>query len=81
VQYLGHQLGPHPAQLGPGPAMRTQWAWRNLYRPSDYIGGPVFRPHSAVEFREGDDPLAGDHNDIDRQLIDPTFAPLDGDLA
>jgi len=81
LQYLGHQLGPDPTQPTPGPAMRTQWAWRNLYRPSDYIGGPVFRPYAAAESQQGDDPAAGDHNDIDRQLIDPTFAPPDGDLA
>jgi hypothetical protein len=81
LRYLGHQLGPDLAERGPDPAMRSGWAWRNLYRPSDYIGGPVFRAYAAVEFQQGDNPAVGDHSDIDRQLIDPTFAPPDGDLA
>jgi hypothetical protein len=68
-------------QLGPDSAERAQWAWRNLYRPSDYIGGPVFKLYTAVELQPEDEPLAGDNNDVDRQLIDPTFAPLAGDLA
>jgi hypothetical protein len=81
LQYLGNQLGPDQAQLGPDPTVRSGWAWRNLYRPSDYIGGPVFRNRSAVESQQGEDPADGDHSDIDRQLIDPTFAPPAGDLA
>jgi hypothetical protein len=81
LQYLGDQLGPDQAHLGPDPIGRSGWAWRNLYRPSDYIGGPVFRRYDAVEFQHGEDPAVGDRSDIDRQLIDPTFAPPDGDLA
>jgi hypothetical protein len=73
-----HYLG---TLLGPDGAGRAQWAWRNLYRPSDHIGGPVFTAYPAVELQLGEDPMAGDRHDIDRQLIDPTFAPLDGDLS
>ena len=53
----------------------------HLYRPSDYIGGPVFHEYRAVEALQGEGPTAGDNDDVDRQLIDPTFAPPDGDLA
>jgi hypothetical protein len=85
LQYLGRQLGGRQLGgrqlVGLGPAERARWAWRNLYRPSDYIGGPVFRAYPAVEFQIGDNPQDGDNSDIDRQLIDPVFMPLDGDLA
>ena len=74
LQYLGNQLGPEQAQPL-DQARRTRWAWRNLYRPSDYIGGPVFHEYWAVEA------LDRDNDDVDRQLIDPTFAPPDGDLT
>ncbi len=40
--------------------------WRNLYRRSDPIGGPL---------------LAGARNDIDRQLVDPRFDRPDGDTC
>ena len=30
-------------------AERAFWPWRNLYRSSDPIGGPVFRPCSVTE--------------------------------
>ncbi|HEV8175334.1 MAG TPA: hypothetical protein VGP91_16975 [Actinoplanes sp.] len=56
-----------------GPSDRRQWPWRNLYRSSDPIGGPVFV----------DDPVAVpgcvDHDDIDEGLIDPVFAKAPGD--
>jgi hypothetical protein len=69
------------ALLGPGGAEPARWAWRNLHRPSDPIGGPVLTVHPAVERQPKEDPLAGDHGEVDRQLIDPAFAPPPGDLS
>jgi hypothetical protein len=69
------------ALLGPGRAEPARWAWRNLHRPSDPIGGPVLTVRPAVERQSKEDPLAGDHDEIDCQLIDPAFAPPPGDLS
>jgi hypothetical protein len=46
-------------------ADRSRWPWRNLYRTSDPIGGPVFPPSGCA--------------DVDRLLIDPVFAKSPGD--
>ena len=54
---------------------RPQWPWRNLHRPSDPIGGPLFVIYPP---RTTDD---GDNDDIDQQLIDPAFARADGDTC
>jgi hypothetical protein len=56
-----------------GPADRQQWPWRNLYRSSDPIGGPVFVDYPVAE------PGCVDHDDIDEGLIDPVFAKAPGD--
>jgi hypothetical protein len=81
LRHLGRHLGPDPGRLDPGRPERAAWAWRNLYRPSDWIGGPVFRRWPAVELLDGVDPAGGDTGDVDRQLIDPPFAPPPGDLV
>jgi hypothetical protein len=75
LNHLGQQLRRH--DCGDALAPRSAWAWRNLYRPSDYIGGPVFRAYPAVEH----DRHVQDNDDVDSQIIDPFFAPPGGDLA
>jgi hypothetical protein len=79
LNYLGQQLRSHDCEDVLAP--RSTWAWRNLYRPSDYIGGPVFRAYPAVEHDGRDDSDVDDNGDVDSQLIDPPFAPPGGDLA
>ncbi|SDY39839.1 hypothetical protein SAMN05444365_102138 [Micromonospora pattaloongensis] len=63
---------------------RARWPWRNLYRPSDPIGGWVLRDRPAVEISPAEwaaDPRAGDNGDVDRCVIDPVFARAAGDSA
>jgi len=63
------------ARLGFGPDA-AGWPWRNLYRATDPIGGWVLRP------RTNGSPSVGDADDsVDRQLVDPAFARVDGDPA
>jgi len=56
---------------------------RNLHRLSDPIGGPILIDYPATEATATeqltDEP--GDNDDIDRRLIDPTFAWVDGDIG
>ncbi|MET7401529.1 hypothetical protein ABZS66_49415 [Dactylosporangium sp. NPDC005572] len=49
---------------------RRRWPWRNLYRPSDPIGGPIFMTYPLTD---------NDNNDVDRAVLDPRFARPDGD--
>jgi hypothetical protein len=71
---LGGSLADDPATgrpaAGPGSLDRTTWRWRNLYRPSDPLGGPVFA---------GRAPGPEDPGDVDRALRDPVFARPAGD--
>jgi len=76
----------HPDQA----AARGCWPWRNLYRASDPVGGPVFRGWLADEaiYEPGaiaavaaGGPRGGDNNDVDRQLLDPLFNRPPGDFA
>lgn len=53
-------------------ATGANWSWRNLYRPSDPIGGPVFYAY-AISVR--------DNGDVDWQLMDPAIDPAVGDRA
>lgn len=53
---------------------RSAWPWRNLFRPSDPIGGAVFRRY---EIRVG----TVDNRDVDWQLMDPAVNPPEGDRA
>jgi hypothetical protein len=56
-----------------GPQERALWRWRNLYRPTDPIGGPIFT-----------NPKAGtcSDNDVDWNLMDPAAAdPPPGDTC
>jgi len=56
-----------------GPEERATWRWRNLYRPTDPIGGPIFV-----------DPAPGTcaENQVDWDLKDPVAAePLPGDTC
>jgi hypothetical protein len=41
---------------------RARWRWRNLYRPSDPIGGPMFVDYPAATTPP---------KDVDRNLLDP----------
>jgi hypothetical protein len=54
---------------------RAHWPWRNLYRPSDPIGGPVFVAYEILE------PGCEDQDDVDRGLVDPVFLMTDGQTA
>jgi hypothetical protein len=61
---------------------RRRWPWRNLYRPSDPIGGPIIADYPSTETSDEDwlrDPETGDNNDVDRYLVDPRFAKPLGD--
>jgi hypothetical protein len=72
---LGSFLSAAPGT--PSAHERASWRWRNLYRPSDPIGGPVFCRRELVypdDTRPGHDP-----GDIDRPLLDPVFARPAGD--
>jgi hypothetical protein len=62
-------------------ASRGRWPWRNLYRPSDPIGGAVLvdYPATDVQLDDGTGPTLADNGDVDRRIIDPKFARLDGD--
>jgi len=48
----------------------SAWPWRNLFRPSDPIGGAVFFAYQIS---------AVDNGDVDWQLMDPTVDPPRGD--
>jgi hypothetical protein len=77
VRWAGQALGGKPG--------RSDWPWRNLYRASDPIGGPVFCSYPAGErLYPGTgsiSPGAGDNHDVDRQFLDPRFSPAPGDTA
>ena len=70
---LGDFLHTHEAGVVPPPA-RDCWPWRNLYRPTDPIGGHVLRDYAAME-------NCGDNGDVDRCLVDPVFARAAGDSS
>ena len=69
---------------------RRRWPWRNLFRASDPIGGPIRRRYPAdeslyhadviVALVNGQSP-GGDNGDVDRQFLDPPFNRVDGDAA
>ena len=69
---------------------RRRWPWRNLFRASDPIGGPVRHRYPADESLYDADVIAalangqppgGDNGDVDRQFLDPPFNRLDGNTA
>jgi hypothetical protein len=58
--------------------------WRNLHRLSDPIGGPLFITYPATVLAPdapAPEVYAGDNDDVDRQLVDPAFAQVDGDTC
>jgi hypothetical protein len=56
---------------------RESWPWRSLQRPSDPIGGPVFRDARPLPSAPpADASFAGD---VDVTLLDPVFARAWGD--
>jgi hypothetical protein len=57
---------------------RSTWRWRNLYRPTDPIGGAVFR---ARDLDPADGHADRDPGDVDRPLVDPLFARPVGDTC
>jgi hypothetical protein len=56
----------------PPVATGAAWSWRNLFRPSDPIGGAIFSVYTISE---------ADNGDVDWQLMDPAIGPLAGDRA
>jgi hypothetical protein len=69
---------------------RSRWPWRNLFRASDPIGGPVRHGYMADETLYDPDVIAalangqppgGDNGDVDRQFLDPPFNRADGNTA
>jgi hypothetical protein len=77
LQRLGDLLDTSEPQALP----RAGWAWRNLFRPSDYIGGPVFNAYPEAQFDPLRDLAGTDNGDVDRELIDPVFIAAAGDLT
>jgi hypothetical protein len=68
----------------PDDTARRAWPWRNLYRLSDPIGGPVLVRYPATEISDEDwrtVPGVGDNDDVDRPLVDPRFAWSDGQFG
>jgi len=61
-------LKPADQPVGTG----ANWPWRNLFRPSDPIGGAIFYAYAIS---------AEDTGDVDWQLMDPDVGPLAGDRA
>jgi hypothetical protein len=69
---VGQVLSAHrPAAAEPA-LDRSTWPWRNLFRPSDPIGGAVFYLYEISTI---------DHGDVDWQLMDPAVNPPEGDRA
>jgi hypothetical protein len=74
---LGEDPQPHLGARQPattaGPEERALWRWRNLYRPTDPIGGPIF---------VNPDPGTCRQNAVDWNLLDPVAAePLPGNTC
>ncbi|RLP94131.1 hypothetical protein EAD89_04795 [Micromonospora sp. BL4] len=67
----------YPAYLGPQTlgdlGERIGWRWRNLWRDTDPIGGPIF-PRAADTPPSGAGPAAGD---VDIRLRDPRSLTID----
>ena len=81
------QIGEALAETAPGPD-RAFWPWRNLFRASDPIGGPIHHRYLADESLYRTDmaaangrPPDGDNNDVDRQFLDPLFNRVAGNTA
>ena len=72
LERLGGFLADVPGPEGPG-SNRATWRWRNLYRPSDPIGGAVFC------LRDPGPGGAHDPGDVDVVLRDPVFTRQPGD--
>jgi hypothetical protein len=77
-------------EAGVDKADRCRWPWRNLFRASDPIGGPIRHCYPAAEKLYDADLLAamaagappgGDNNDVDRQFLDPLFSRAAGATA
>jgi hypothetical protein len=74
------QVQRKPGQAGPiaGAQGRATWRWRNLYRPTDPIGGPMFIDAPLGPPHDGDEVW----HDVDWNLKDPVAAgPLPGDTC
>ena len=72
--FSARALGRLGGFLGDGCAApgRAAWRWRNLHRPSDPIGGPVFVDREPTR-------AGADLGDVDRPLLDPVFPRPAGD--
>jgi hypothetical protein len=72
--YLGHD---RLTRLGADLTGETvECRWRNLWRRSDYLGGPV----DADPWRVMDPGLPAEGR-LDRRLVDPRYDPVPGDLT
>jgi hypothetical protein len=78
LRRIGQLLGAEDAARGGGDdqvapaATGAGWRWRNLFRPSDPIGGAVFYAYRIS---------ADDNRDVDWQLMDPLIDHPAGDPA
>jgi hypothetical protein len=74
LRRVGQMLPPRqlPDELVGPVGTGATWSWRNLFRPSDPIGGAVFYAY-AVSPR--------DNGDVDWQLMDPAIDRAMGDRA
>lgn len=86
LNQIGEALTGIPGDQEPD---RGRWPWRNLFRASDPIGGPVHHRYPADESLYRPDVIAaltdgqpsGDKGDVDRQFLDPLFSRADGNTA
>jgi hypothetical protein len=72
LQRVGTVLTPWSILAGAPIGEGSAWPWRNLFRPSDPIGGAVFYRYPIT---------VDDNTDVDWQLMDPAVDPSPGDSA
>lgn len=76
LELLGHYLSQDQRNTHTAAAdshlHRRCWRWRNLYRPSDMIGGPIFADYGHID---------GPADDVDWWLLDPSLRWAEDDVC